>query len=293
MKTIIITINLLLLFLTSLTMYGQGRYDVRFVQMESTQSGIALVDIEIKAHDSTTEFYLADQNYRFSCYRTDILFNPGNTSSTFDVPSTSIVEELEVSGLVEGPSIYGTHTLTGSLDTIISYNVELNGGSGLYVTTHTWIKVGRLAFELTSPDVELRLVWHQQTDFPATFVSERINGQLIPVQEGDYYDLNSTSSFTVDAYDINREIVDIEVFPNPVYANMPFNVKIDTEEPGGQGRIAVKNGLGQTIYTESVNLTTSNELIEVRMNGVPPGVYWLSLETDDWTSHNHPIIVKM
>jgi len=73
--------------------------------------------------------YPCEQNYRFSFNRA-ALANP------------RIVEELTISGFIGGAdlpqmrtlgfTLFSPHNLTGSLDTVMSYNVELAGGDGYY-----------------------------------------------------------------------------------------------------------------------------------------------------------------
>jgi len=71
---------------------------------------------------------MSEQNYRFSFTR-DELSNP------------RISKELTISGFVPGGpgtngtngfTLYSPHNLVGSLDTVVSYNVELAGGDGYF-----------------------------------------------------------------------------------------------------------------------------------------------------------------
>jgi len=143
---------------------GQAVYDVRLNAIEDPicPDVTLFLDIEIKAADVASEFNLSEQNYRFSFNR-DALANP-----TKD-------QELTVSGFVGG-SFYNTHTLTGSLDTVVSYNIELAGGAGYPITADTWVPVGRMAFDIVDANACLNLKWHELTDFPTTYIGEVRNG---------------------------------------------------------------------------------------------------------------------
>lgn len=143
------------------------------------------VDIEVKAAEDPG-FFMSEQNYRFSFNR-----------SALDNPS--IVEEF-LTGFIpggEGPlgfTLYSPHNLTGSLDTVVSYNVELQGGDGVYATTDRWIPVGRVGLDVIDETECFALEFHRQVTFPPTFVGEVYidNGEPIRIitAEGEYNDLS-------------------------------------------------------------------------------------------------------
>jgi len=122
--------------------------------------------LEVKSGAAGAEFFMSEQNYRFSFPR-NVFANP------------RIAQELEVSGFVaggpgpDGFTLYTIpHNLVGSLDTVVSYNVELAGGDGIFVTADEWLQVGVLDFDLLNPDACFDIVWHPQAVFPPTFVGE-------------------------------------------------------------------------------------------------------------------------
>ncbi len=281
MKSIKIVLSLLLILMGYQAMQAEaGQYDLRFVQIESTQSGIVLVDIEIKAHTEDREFYLADQNYRFSFNETAVL------PYTNDAPSVNVNEELNISGLI-GQTYYDNHHLNGSVENIISYNVELLSGEGVYISADTWVKVGQVAFTLISPDVELELTWHKIADFPTTYIAEKKDNNLSRLDEGNYYDLTSTP---LDNNDLAAEEMAFEIFPNPVSLNNPFQVKIN--KMAGKAELVFANGVGQVISSQSINLTGSEQMIEVQTSRLPAGIYWLSLQTNDSKFETQPVFIK-
>lgn len=166
------TLFLLAFIAFALNTHAQnGQSDVRFVADElgfCFENPVNFI-IEVKAAAPGGEFFMSEQNYRFSFNR-DALANP------------RIVEELTISGFIAtnelpqprdlGFTLFSPHNLTGSLDTVVSYNVELAGGDGYYVTADEWVQVGRIEFDIVSIDACHDLVWHPQMVFPPTFVGE-------------------------------------------------------------------------------------------------------------------------
>ncbi len=162
-------VNTLFIFmLFGLYVQAQAEYDVRFLNTVGCDDSTLLVDIEVKAADGNVGFFMSEQNYRFS-YNRDAIANPTITSQllTGFVPGGP--------GLL-GFTLYSPHNLTGSLDTVVSYNIELQGGDGAFLTPDTWIRVGQLGFDLLTPNACYGLEWHE-TVFPPTFVGELSSGQ--------------------------------------------------------------------------------------------------------------------
>jgi len=147
-----------------------GQSDVRLVQGGfNCPGGPINFIIEVKAASADKEFFMSEQNYRFSFNR-NALANP------------RIIEELTISGFIAGSelpqtrnvgfTLFSPHNLTGSLDTVVSYNVELAGGDGYYLTADEWVQVGRIEFDGVEPGACYDLKWHPQAVFPPTFVGE-------------------------------------------------------------------------------------------------------------------------
>jgi len=157
--------------------YAQnGVSEVRFTITEApacVQPFGVFVDIEVRAVEDS--FYMSEQNYRFSFNR-EALANP------------SIAEQV-LTGFInggDGPlgfTLYSPHNLTGSLDTVVSYNVELQGGDGVVATPDKWISVGRLQFDVVNDLACFNLDFHSQSVFPPTFVGEIYveNGEAIRI----------------------------------------------------------------------------------------------------------------
>jgi len=161
-----------------------GQSEVRFVistTPECTSPYSMMVDVEVRAA-AEPGFFMSEQNYRFS-FNDNAVANP-------------TIAEQTLTGFVPGGpgpmgfALYSPHNLTGSLDTVVSYNVELQGGDGIFVTTAEWILVGRLGFDVLDASSCFDLQWHPQSIFPPTFVGEvfMVNGSPIRAntQETNY-----------------------------------------------------------------------------------------------------------
>jgi len=92
-----------------------------------------------------------------------------------------------------GFTLYSPHNLTGSLDTVVSYNIELQGGDGTFLTADTWVRIGQLGFDLLSPNSCYDLAWHE-TEFPPTFVGELSSGQRFDAIGTVYGNVNDCAS---------------------------------------------------------------------------------------------------
>lgn len=175
-----------MLFCHSTISAQNGKVDGRVVNnYYSCDSLYMFADIEIKANDNTTLFNVADLNIRMSFNRA--AFYEGTLSN----PSVTIQQELTLSGFISGSgytAFYNPHTLTGSLDTVISYNVELSGGDGYPVTESAWTPVGRIALQVKDANACTNIWIHNNdpVNFPPTFVSEKFNNLLYQVAEGSY-----------------------------------------------------------------------------------------------------------
>jgi len=73
---------------------------------------------------------------------------------------------------------------------LLLYNLELQGGDGLYVTDTDYFNVGRLSLDILDFNTPVCLRWHRDipADFPNTFVGQKLNGSLVPTDEGSYLD---------------------------------------------------------------------------------------------------------
>lgn len=160
--------TLFILMLFGVYVQAQAEYNVRFLNTVGCDDSTLLVDIEVKADDSNVGFFMSEQNYRFSYNRSAIA-------------QPSISQQLLTGFLPGGPgtigfTLYSPHNLTGSLDTVVSYNIELQGGDGTFLTSDTWVRVGQITFDLLDPSACYDLRWHE-TDFPPTFIGELVGAE--------------------------------------------------------------------------------------------------------------------
>lgn len=166
-----------------------GQSEVRFL---ITQPGVCqgalsiTVDVEVKAAVGPG-FFMSEQNYRFS-FNGDALANP------------AIAQETLTGFVSGGPgplgfALYSPQNLIGSIDTVVSYNLELQGGDGLFVTPDEWVSIGQLSFDVLDENACFDLEWHPLTIFPPTVIGEvyEENGIVLRriTQEGDYGNMSN------------------------------------------------------------------------------------------------------
>lgn len=155
-----------------------GKYDLNFSVFDVDCENMKLyIDIQIKAHESDCTFHLSDQNYRLKFNRT-LVHN-----------SAFIEQELDVSNYVESPtgnSLYKAHTLTGSLDSIVSYNIEFISGEGLLIGSDEWTNVGRIGFDIADINQIARIIYMDESMFPPTFIGEFYDNTRMVATAGDF-----------------------------------------------------------------------------------------------------------
>ena len=253
------------LFLISVSTFSTaqtGTFDVRMVidSIDCANSKL-FIDLQVRADNPGQEYFLGDQNYRFSFNR-NVLANP------------ALVQELDVTGFIPGGpgtlgfSFYSPHSLTGSLDTIVSYNLELSGGDGIFVTDTDYINVGRMSLDILDFNTPISMRWHRDipTDFPKTFVGQNYNGDLIPTFEGsylDYYqDLSSACSNTppvaVNDTDTTPEEQAITVCvptndSDPENTLDPTSVTLVSTPPAAEGTVTVDAVTGCITFTPATD----------------------------------------
>jgi len=198
MKKLFTTLMLMVAF--CIVGFSQGQYDVRFdLNTLDCDGEQFLLNIDVRASAPDATFTIAEQNYRFSFNRAALV--PGNTTISREGELSSFI--LDNGVLV---ALYSEHNLGGSLDTIISYNLELSGGEGVLVEG-AWVNVGTLAFQVADIDACLDMTWHDSTIFPPTFVSTFDGGSRQEVIEGEYLNDLTFSCFS----DICAEALPVEL----------------------------------------------------------------------------------
>ncbi len=168
---------------------AQGVYDLQFANVVvDCEAETLCFDIEVKANAPGTEFLFGISNIRFSFSRN--LDNP------------VILQELDVSGFIptstgpSGFSLYSAHNLTGSLDTVVSYNIELSGGDGELIGATDYVGIGRVCLDIVDFSEPVEIFFHPQNLFPGTFVG---NSNFMVVEEGTFTNYEQDISFVCDA----------------------------------------------------------------------------------------------
>jgi len=123
------------------------------------------IDILIKANNANTVIRAAEQNYRFE-FDSLVIKNPRIAG-----------EGAKFSGyLSEGNDIfsfYSPHSLNGSIEYIVSYNIVLAGGVGTLLSESEWVKVGTLEFDVIDQNGVKDITWLGPDDFPPTVIVKR------------------------------------------------------------------------------------------------------------------------
>ncbi len=255
MKAVLQTLSLLtlsiLLFSSGLMAQSDSQYSVRFTKQEvNCADEIIYLDLEVKALEGQAQYYISDQNYRFS-------FNRGA------VENPRIVQELELSGTTfsnEYSAFFDAHHLNGSLDTVVSYNVVLSGGTGYPIDDTRWYPVGRIAFDILDQDQCLQLKWHTHdpVDFPPTFIGEKVANTLFELEEGSY----DNGGPAMDAS--STPIACFNIDCNPL-----FPVELESFE-------ALDKGCETELYWTTAT-ETDNEYFSIEKSS--DGVRWVSIGT--------------
>ncbi len=257
MKTIIS----LLFCLCTLTCFSQtGQYDlrIRIDSVDCVEDKLCAV-LELRAETAATTFNVSDINFRISFSRA--------------IDNPYIDSELTISGVVATTnpttsSAYATHTLTGSNDTLVSYNVAYNGGDGYPLNDVDYVDVGRLCFDIVDYNIPIRFEWRTKAavDFPHTFVGEVFNTDLFIADEGSYNEYvqnqfcgavtNTPPTTQLDSVTIvagtTTPICILDNDSDLESGLDPSTVTIVTMPPANQGTVSVDPVSGCVIFTPAL-----------------------------------------
>ncbi len=235
----------------------------------------AYIDILIKATEGSSSFMLADQNYRFSFSRSTLI--PG---------SATLEKELEISGMTEseaGMSLFGTHNLNGTDDTIVSYNIELLGGTGYQITADKWTSIGRLGFEMTNTSECFALKWHDLETFPPTHISELYDdGMLHVMEEAQYQNLDVCSSDYCNIITSTNvvETQDFEMTLQPTVTKNTLNVIYKGTVPDLDTEVTITNMAGNLVQKIQTPLNNKNGFA-LNVVDLPQGIYVISMKVNE------------
>jgi len=264
----------LLFFLCTIVSFAQnGQYDVR-IRLDSidcAQDMLCAV-LELRAETAATTFNVSDINFRISFSRA--LDNP------------YIQSELTISGNVAttnpvSNTLYAAHTLTGSNDTLISYNVAYNGGDGYPLNDVDYVDVGRLCFDIIDYSVPIHFEWRTKApvDFPHTFVGEVFNADLFIADEGSYneYEQNNLDCTVMNTPPITQGD-SVTIFAGTMTPICILNNDTDNESaldsstvtivaqpPASQGTVSVDPVTGCVFFTPAIGFDGLSDPIVYRV----------------------------
>jgi hypothetical protein len=170
MRKLIYLVAFCLLFPGLSLLYGQttGRYDVRFVvnSIDCT-AGVLTVDLQVRASDDDSTFYMGDQNYKFTYNRQAIDLTTSVTELGFS--GQKKIDPNNPNSLFQP---YGPHNMikidpgSGSIALGILNIVWQPGRNGILVEDTGWAPVSRLTFNIVDPGQTqcLNLVWRDQSN---------------------------------------------------------------------------------------------------------------------------------
>jgi len=279
MRNLALTILMNILILTMLSAQNGQFAAGAFLHGIDCESGKVYVDLKIKAKDNDTQFYLADQNYRLSFNRSAL--QPG---------SVSIERELDISGIIQTSddfSLYAEHTLGGSGDTIISYNVEFLSGSGYLVTADEWASVGRIGLDITNANECFTIEFHSQEIFPPTYVSEILDETTYVEIGGAYENLNVCLSDYCDGGEVEQLPVSVEEFADnqsniqvlPTAVHNELTVHYTLEQHTGMTQITIADMQGR-IWQQSQKQLTGQDVFKFDVSDLPQGIYLVNTLID-------------
>lgn len=250
-----------------------GKYDLNFALPHVDCDNLKLyIDIQIKAHEGECAFRLSDQNYRFQ-FNDALIYN-----------SAFIEQELEVSGHIESPtgdSFYQEHTLVGSLDSIVSYNIEFMSGEGLLVEADEWTSVGQLGFDIADIAGEVKLIYMNEDMFPPTYIGEFYNQTRMTASEGDFTVLAINLRDFCGAENITN-VINLEIENSvslfPTLANDFINLRCGDNICGDLGIIDVQGRVVQ--HWQAGQYTNATNSLDI--SALPSGMYFLQMNINEY-----------
>ena len=107
---------------------------------------------------------------------------------------------------------------------------------------------------------------------------------------GVYNNVNEVwQGLWIDPYGVsNRNISGMKMYPNPTSESVNITFAAENAE---NGVISVMNLMGQTLYTENVNIHEGYNMVTLSTNNFRRGVYMVNIKTDKGTS-TQKLIVK-
>jgi len=134
-----------------------------------------VIDIFLKAENAVEDINLADQNYRFS-YDNLAINNPEVLPNGSDL----MFDQMVSSGN-GNQALFVTPDLNGSEPGIVSLNIRMPGGNGYNLSSSTLTYICSVQFEVSDATLPIGFDWHEEDQFPPTYLSSFNNNSLIQV----------------------------------------------------------------------------------------------------------------
>jgi len=241
--------------------------------------GKAYIDLKIKAYDSDSQFHLADQNYRLSFNRS--AFVPG---------SAAIETELDISGFIQTSehfSLYAEHTLGGSGDTIISYNVELEGGNGYPLTADEWVSIGRISLDIADAGECFTVEFHKNETFPPTYIGEVVDETNYVSIEGFYVNLEGCLSDYCEDEEPEQLPVSVEQFADyqnniqvlPTAVQHELTIQYTLQQHAEMTSITIADMQGR-VWQQYKRQLTGQDIFKFDVSHLPQGIYLVNTLID-------------
>lgn len=164
------------LIFSSQTIFANSSVELK-VELSNTDcsinESIVYINLFVKKADQVSEAVkLQNQNYRLSYDASTLVFD-----------SFFIDGEGALSNFGTNPDgsfyLFASHTLVGTTENIVSYNIDMQGGEG-FELTHDWVLIGTLGAHLRSNVECYSSILLKENDFPpTTLLYTRNSGQTI------------------------------------------------------------------------------------------------------------------
>jgi hypothetical protein len=130
----------------------------------------------------------------------------------------------------------------------------------------TWYSLTTDTFGGGSPTVEDINVYHDSLIIGGAFTSINGDGRMRKIAKYKY-------ALTGIEEKINTNF--LLIYPNP--SESLVHIEFDLQSSAGSSLIAIKNILGQTVYSSQKNLSPGKQKLEVDVSSLPEGVYLIQL----------------
>lgn len=276
---------------------GSGQFDVRVAtQKINCAAGKISVDVQVKAHDEKSTFFMGDANYRLS-YNPSIIRNP----------SISKQVNFTNAGDANSPN-YGSHNLNGSVarmnEGIVSLNTFYAGsGNAQKVDDKEFLTISTLEFDIADLKKTAEIKWQEGEgkSFPCTGMNE-VHARKDASGNLDY-DLKITQSLgKFESFTINLAEACKVAASSPIQGTEAFFIP-EGFSPDGDGtndQFVIKNpdglSLGIEIFDRHGALVYKNPEYKNDWDGKPnqdglerdqavkPGTYYYVVKRGDGKS---------